>query len=99
MAHDYINNVCKLCGFEGLAFLCEDKRRPFYICSGCGLVSVPEKYWLCADSERARYDLHDNSLSNSGYVKFLSQIIDETVKISTPGMKILDFGCGKDAVL
>jgi SAM-dependent methyltransferase len=91
--------ICKLCGCGATAFVCEDKRRPFYLCGECGLISVPEKYWLGADDERARYDLHDNSVLNDGYVRFLLQIVDAAMKDYRPGMRILDFGCGKDAVL
>jgi SAM-dependent methyltransferase len=82
-----------------MAFIGKDKHRPFYLCNGCGLVSVPEKYWLDADGERARYDLHNNNVLNDGYVRFLSQVADAAMKDYRPGMRILDFGSGKDAVL
>jgi SAM-dependent methyltransferase len=91
---------CKACGCGRTVFVNKDKRRPFYRCMMCDLVSVPEKYWLSVDDERARYDLHDNSISNDGYVKFLSAVADVAIKeYRHPRMRVLDFGCGKDAVL
>jgi 2-polyprenyl-3-methyl-5-hydroxy-6-metoxy-1,4-benzoquinol methylase len=54
---------------------------------------------LSADDERKRYGLHDNSLSNGGYLKFLSQVVDVLTQISRPGTSVLDFGCGENAVL
>ena len=92
-------SVCRLCGNRALVFLCEDKRRPFYICNSCELISVPEQYWLSAADERARYGLHDNSILNDGYVKYLSQMADAAAVRHRPGMRVLDFGSGEDAVL
>jgi 2-polyprenyl-3-methyl-5-hydroxy-6-metoxy-1,4-benzoquinol methylase len=69
---------------------------------------------LSRTDELARYALHDNSLSNKGYVDFLSEVADVAVNIAsemqhTAGLpindpmerpvKLLDFGCGRDAVL
>jgi SAM-dependent methyltransferase len=95
---------CNLCGAEPAA-LAGGKRRVFYLCGDCGLVSVPRERWLSDDGEKARYELHDNSLSNAGYVKFLSQVadvatcvVDDVLRIPPGGAKVLDFGCGKEAV-
>ena len=91
--------ACGLCGFEPLALVNRDKRREFYLCGECGLVSVPERYRLSVDGERARYGLHDNSMSNEGYVRFLSQVVDVAAGLWRPGMRVLDFGCGENAAL
>jgi len=84
-----------------MTLVCEDKRRSFWLCGECGLVSVPGRYWLSVDDERARYDLHDNNISNDGYVKFLTQtanVVGATA-LGRPSMRVLDFGCGENAVL
>ena len=91
--------ACGLCGFEPLAFVNRDKRREFYMCGGCGLVSVPERYRLSVDGERVRYGLHDNTMSNAGYVRFLSQVADVAAGLWRPGMRVLDFGSGENAAL
>ncbi|MBN1575706.1 MAG: methyltransferase domain-containing protein [Chitinispirillaceae bacterium] len=63
------------------------------------MIFVPNAFHLSLEQERRRYDLHDNTETNTGYVRFLTQVADivETVCLS-PG-RILDYGCGRDAVL
>jgi len=90
---------CNLCGCESMALVCKDKRRSFWLCNDCALISVPPQHWLSVDDEKKRYDLHDNGISNNGYVKFLSQIVDVLIPVSRPEMRVLDFGCGENAVL
>jgi len=90
---------CRLCGFSRLTSVSQDKRRAFYRCENCELISVPERYWLSEDDEIKRYSLHDNNLSNSGYVKWLSQVADEVQKACGSKSEVLDFGCGAAAVL
>ena len=98
---------CNLCGSGSVSLAGSDKHRFFYLCGDCALVSVPPKYWLSVDDERARYELHDNNMSNAGYVKFLSQVVDVATRVVDDvvtdnclktGLKVLDFGCGKEAV-
>lgn len=93
------SDKCRLCGFSGFTLVCKDKRRAFYICGNCELISVPKRYWLSVDDERKRYDLHDNSISNAGYVKFLSQMAGEVQKFSGNKTKVFDFGSGREAAL
>jgi 2-polyprenyl-3-methyl-5-hydroxy-6-metoxy-1,4-benzoquinol methylase len=63
------------------------------------LVFVPEAQWLTAEAERARYDYHANTPSNEGYVRFLGQVVDVVCGLVRPGTRVLDFGCGQQAVL
>ena len=90
---------CPLCRSDAQYSVATVKERPFFCCSGCDLVFVPPEYHLSVEKERARYALHDNSFSNEGYVRFLSQVADIVEKVSVPKMKLLDFGCGEHAVL
>lgn len=106
---------CPLCGSGGLSLIDRDerRRRPFYLCPACALVSVPPQYHLSASDELARYALHDNAMSNQGYVGFLSETADAAVSVasemrhSCPSggggteqpIKLLDFGCGREAAL
>jgi hypothetical protein len=112
------DDTCRLCNSGGLSLVCWDyqkqrRRRPFYLCPDCGLISVPAEYHLSVADELSRYALHDNTLSNHGYVDFLSEIADVAAGVAS-GMargrqsvndpreqpvKLLDFGCGKEAAL
>ncbi|MDR0330907.1 MAG: class I SAM-dependent methyltransferase [Chitinispirillales bacterium] len=110
--------TCNLCNSDQLTFIGQDNRnrRTFYLCGECELVSVPKVHWVNLKDEKLRYDLHDNSESNDGYVGFLSEIADAVAAAadsafpnrppaspplskSAPIIKLLDFGCGKNAVL
>ena len=74
-------------------------QRHLFSCPSCGLVSIPSGYHLSVENERARYDLHDNSADNDGYVRFLSQVAEVVEKNAGSGVRVLDFGCGRNAVL
>jgi hypothetical protein len=76
-----------------------DQRRTFTICNDCELVFVPESGHCSIEDEKKRYALHDNRVDNNGYVRFLDEIVDVVGSIHYPGQRILDFGCGKHAVL
>jgi SAM-dependent methyltransferase len=103
------DNTCRLCGSNNLSLISKDERhsRPFYLCPACALISVPAQYHLSVEDELARYTLHDNTLSNQGYVDFLSEIADIAADLASEmsnnhhsrHIKLLDFGCGKEAVL
>jgi len=106
---------CPLCNSNTQSLISQDERhrRPFYICPDCALISVPPQYHLSIQDELSRYALHDNTLSNKGYVDFLSEVADVAVNIVSeishsnlsikdpkePPIKLLDFGCGKEAAL
>jgi SAM-dependent methyltransferase len=90
---------CPLCGEGECACIAENRRRKFLMCKNCTLVFVPENYYLPIDLERQRYDLHDNSASNDGYVRFLGQVADIVCAFTAPASRVLDYGCGKNAVL
>ncbi|HJN18942.1 MAG TPA: class I SAM-dependent methyltransferase [Armatimonadota bacterium] len=73
--------------------------RDFYRCRMCGLVFVPDEFLLAPGEERARYELHENSADDAGYVQFLSNLSDELIPLLDPGAEGLDFGSGPTPVL
>lgn len=90
---------CKLCNSETCDILCKDKYRSFLYCKDCGLIFVPDCEHVSLLEEKLRYDNHDNSRSNAGYVNFLEKMVQTVECYGTKDIKILDFGCGKQAVL
>jgi len=112
-----MSESCPLCNSGALSLISQDERhrRPFYLCQDCALISVPPRYHLSKADESARYALHDNTLSNQGYVDFLTEVAEVAVNVASemshtglpvngdfsdrPVIKLLDFGCGKEAVL
>jgi transcription initiation factor TFIIIB Brf1 subunit/transcription initiation factor TFIIB len=90
---------CPLCESHGCREYDVDRRRTFVRCDMCGLVFVPEEYHLTPEQERRRYELHDNHEHNRGYVRFLSQVADVIGDMRPQPSRVLDFGCGREAVL
>lgn len=90
---------CPLCkSFETGSFH-TDRKKEFFRCEGCGLVFVPEKYHLSEIAEMARYDLHENTHDNQGYLNFLNRIYEVITGIVSDGSRGLDFGSGPKPVL
>jgi SAM-dependent methyltransferase len=63
------------------------------------LIFVHESHYLSTTEEIGRYRLHENALSNQGYVKmFLEKIA--IIHQYCPGINsVLDYGCGPEPVL
>ena len=90
---------CPLCHHSQLIFFHQDKKRSFYQCNNCQLVSVPQSLFLTPDEEKAVYDLHDNTNADEGYRRFLSRTLSPVLNRVSKEAKGLDYGCGEGAVL
>jgi 2-polyprenyl-3-methyl-5-hydroxy-6-metoxy-1,4-benzoquinol methylase len=91
--------ACPLCGNRLNEPFYTSKIRPYWRCSHCTLVFVPQPYWLTAEEERATYDLHENQLQDQGYRNFLSRLIKPLAEKLAPNQQGLDFGCGPGPAL
>jgi SAM-dependent methyltransferase len=74
-------------------------RRTYWLCSRCFLVSVDRGRHLSPAAERAHYGLHENSLQNAGYVRFLQRLVEPLLTHLESGMRGLDFGSGPGPTL
>jgi len=72
-------------------------------CPWCGLRFVPSPYHLAPKAEDDRYRLHQNSLEDAGYVRFLSPVVAALQRWCDPGkdrgVSVLDYGAGPGPVL
>ncbi|MCE9686067.1 class I SAM-dependent methyltransferase [Shewanella sp. AS16] len=91
--------ICPLCHGMDSHLFHRDKRRAYFQCRRCQLVSVPAGYHLSAAEEKAEYDKHDNWLDDPGYRRFLARTLNPLLTRLSPGARGLDFGCGEGAVL
>ena len=91
--------ICPLCGSSETDLYHADTKREYFQCENCGLIFVPEKYFLSQKEEKARYDLHKNTPDNKGYVNFLSRLVFHMNEVVFPGSSGLDFGSGPEPVL
>lgn len=71
----------------------------FYRCPKCHFISKDERFLLDNLEEKSQYDMHENSMQNSGYVAMFEKFIKNfLLPFKTQG-KLLEFGCGPGPVL
>jgi SAM-dependent methyltransferase len=90
---------CLLCASEATESFHRDRKREFFQCLECDLVFVPPEFHLSPEAEKARYDFHRQSLTDSGYRDFLNRLFGPLETKLTPGVRGLDFGCGQEPTL
>lgn len=90
---------CPLCQKAPCQHYWQDRRRDYLQCPRCGLVFVPCAQRLSAQSEKAEYDLHQNSPEDAGYVSFLNRLAEPLGQCLLPNSTGLDYGCGPSPVL
>ncbi len=76
-----------------------DKPLNFYQCSQCDLIFKDPAVLLGANSEKSRYDLHNNNPNDPNYDAFLSTLVDPLLKLIKPDALGLDFGCGREKAI
>ncbi len=98
-----MNNNAELCPLcrAGEARPIEGERRNFLYCLTCDLIFEPSVYHLSEEEERHRYEQHNNTPDNPGYVKLLSEVLDLIRRFGPDGAgggSALDYGCGPGPV-
>ena len=72
--------------------------RRYLHCEHCLFIGMDEEFFLDAQAEKARYDLHRNSIEDQGYVTMLETFIKATIQ-PYQVTRILDYGSGPNPVL
>ncbi|MFN2328003.1 MAG: class I SAM-dependent methyltransferase [Chromatocurvus sp.] len=91
---------CPLCSqAQNTQLFARDGRRVYRRCQRCLLVWVPPAFFLSSAREKAEYDLHENSMADAGYRRFLARLADPLLNCLEPGARGLDFGCGPGPAL
>ena len=90
--------ICPLCG-AGAAIIGENRARHFLHCRTCDLISVPHRWHLSSEDQRARYVKHHNSLQDVGYVRMLNRPIALLQQYDPDARRVLDYGSGPTPVL
>jgi hypothetical protein len=71
----------------------------FHQCAECKLIFLEPGFYLSAGAEQARYQTHQNTRDNQGYVAqfdFIRSWMTENLK---SGSRVLEYGCGPGPVL
>ena len=92
-------NSCALCGQKTTAFYDHHLDQTAWRCQACHAVFKDPKVYLSNALEKARYDTHNNTIDNEGYVQYLTTFIDQTVWPFIQKGSALDYGCGPGPVL
>lgn len=89
---------CPVCAAEAGPV---DSAEPVYFrCPHCGYVFLDRRSLPDPARERARYELHQNSITDTGYTAMLDGFIDFALaQTPQPPRTALDFGCGPAPVL
>lgn len=93
-------HFCKICGSS--TRIIEDVKRccAYDWCDACEFIALQDAYVLSSDEEKKRYDNHQNTPANTGYVQMLQHFLEQSVYPYHADMKcVLEFGCGPGPVL
>ena len=88
---------CNLCNSRIENIKTDRKEKKYLLCSNCGLIQLDKQLHLTTAAEKQRYMLHENSSDNTGYLRYLNNIITNSITpFLKPGNRLLDFGCGPE---
>ncbi len=85
---------CSLCGADASVLLLAVEDKDYWRCPNCELTFLSAESWPSHDEERAVYESHQNSETDSGYRGFLSKLTERMLERLEPGCVGLDYGCG-----
>ena len=89
---------CIICDSQELKVL--DSEDKYYFCSNCKAIFIERKRIVEAETEKKRYEGHDNTHQNEGYVKMLELFLEKSVfPFIANTDNVLEFGCGPGPVL
>lgn len=93
--------TCGMCESKEVKPFFRDEKRQwdYFQCSQCELVFRDPETYLPHEEEKARYQTHNNSIENEGYVKFLSPVVNTLLPYLQAGQQGLDFGSGPGPIL
>lgn len=91
---------CKLCDNDKeLEALNGADSKKYILCSNCHIIFALTESLPQPSFEKSRYELHNNTPDNEGYVNFLTRAIDVVAPFIQSTDRVLDYGCGPGPVL
>ena len=92
--------LCKICQASTRSMKDVKKEFIYYRCDTCGFVALDDQYMINAIEEKNKYDQHNNSLENEGYVQMFEDFLDLTIEPYSQNIqRVLEFGSGPEPVL
>ncbi len=93
-----MSHNCPLCNGNGKVFY-QSKKRLYHQCTICFGIYVDKSLIPDSETEKQRYQKHNNDIENQGYQKFVSPITSAILQNFTPKDVGLDFGAGTGPVI
>ena len=91
--------ICPLCSSKNLSELALVQSKNYLKCRRCRLVYLDPEHHLDRDSERERYQRHQNSPEDPDYRKFLGRLTEPLIPKLAAGAEGLDYGSGPGPTL
>lgn len=89
---------CALCGSETAEFSMVHQRA-YHHCNCCDSVFMHSSHFLSDNEEKKRYEIHNNDVTDTGYQKFVSPIVNAVLNDFDKNHIGLDFGSGSGPVI
>ena len=100
MLNKLMSEICPLCFCPNTRAFYLDSDRAYLHCPICDLIFVDRSALLDPESEKVRYDLHENNPDDPGYRMFLNQLAEPLLdRLDPPPLRGLDFGSGPSPTL
>jgi len=100
-----MTNLCVFCGADSSERIEVDSYR-YWACPVCGGIALDRAQCLSPDAERDRYTLHENTLANEGYRRYLEGFLDAALAFpdikragACSSWKLFDYGSGPEPAL
>lgn len=94
-----MNSACPLCNAKRTSEISAGDS-VYYRCTRCDLIFLDSRFHLSPQEEKWRYEQHNNTIEEEGYVNFLGKFLEEAVEpYLTDQMRVLDYGSGPSPVL
>jgi len=91
---------CKICNSKTSSFRVIKSNKLYHKCINCDFIWLDDNFIVSNQIEMERYNLHENTIENTGYVNFFKNFINFAVTPYKEQVKtILDYGCGTEPVL
>ena len=90
--------LCSLCNGATINFEVFNDR-DYVHCINCRAILLSSKFYLSPEAEKFRYSLHNNDVTDSAYINFVSPITKQVKTDFDSDAKGLDFGCGTGPVI
>ena len=90
---------CLVCNSDTSYFTDTQMEVKTYLCTHCDMIFKDPAGHKDFETQKVRYDLHENHAEDEGYRRYFQQFLDFALAQSKMPVTALDFGCGRSTLL